>query len=317
MTSAAAGPYGPLTKSIDIDEALALIVLTREFPSVPAWRAEALVRLPQASLQRRQEIVRFVQTKFLDIEGDHFVDSPSVRLLAAEKLGAKLRRDLLLAQYLRATPLVWEAVRDVVLPHAEASTRQLGKASGGEITLEDWIDFLAGRLNTSTPSTVEKTRNHITAHLTKFGLLEARAVPGDRIAKRFFARSYEPDARAFWFSLALEFDGRGLDLQIAGFRVQCVLDAHCLLRDAGVCPLCRRGGRARRPGGDRFLRLREAGDAARAGAGREDCRGDPALKDLLGLPTSIRRRVLYDRDPRDNAPVDRTAARAGGLPSHA
>ena len=209
MTSAAAGPYGPLTKSIDIDEALALIVLTREFSNVTAWRAEVLVRLPQASLQRRQEIVRFVQTKFLDIEGDHFVDSPSVRLLAAEKLGAKLRRDLLLAQYLRATPLVWEAVRDVVLPHAEASTRQLGKASGGEIALEDWIGFLVGRLNTSTPSTVEKTRNHITAHLTKFGLLEARAVPGDRIAKRFFARSYEPDARAFWFSLALEFDARG------------------------------------------------------------------------------------------------------------
>ena len=165
--------------------------------------------MPQASLQRRQEIVHSVQAKFLDVEGDRFVDSPSVRLLAAERLGAKLRRDLLLAQYLRATPLVWEAVRDVVLPHAEASTRQLAKANGGEITLEDWIDFLAGRLNTSTPSTVEKTRNHITAHLTKFGLLEARAVPGDRIAKRFFARSYEPDARAFWFSLALEFDARG------------------------------------------------------------------------------------------------------------
>jgi len=205
----AAGPYGPLTKSVDIDEAFMLISLSRQYPDVRSWREEAMIRLPQASRKRRQEIIHDIRAKFLDFEGDRFADSPLARLLAAESLNAKLRRDLLLAQYLRATPLVWEAVRDVVLPHAEASTRQLGKANGGEITLQDWTAFLTGRLNTSTPSTVEKTRNHITAHLTKFGLLEARSVPGDRIAKRFFARFYDPDARAFWFSLALEFDARG------------------------------------------------------------------------------------------------------------
>jgi len=210
MTPATAtGPYGPLTKSIDIDEALMLIGLTREYPDVQSWREAAMACLPQASHKRRQEIVHDVQKKFLTVERNRFVESQLARLLATERLGAKLRRDLLLAQYLRATPLVWEAMRDVALPHAEAIAGQLARGDSGEITLEDWTAFLTGRLSTSTPSTIEKTRNHITAHLTKFGLLEARAVPGDRIAKRFYARFYEPDMRAFWFSLATEFDGRG------------------------------------------------------------------------------------------------------------
>jgi len=208
MTSAP-GPYGPLTKSIDIDEALVLIGLTREFPVVTDWRAQARVWLPQASLQRRQEIVATVQAKFLVIEADCFIETPLLSLLSSQRLPARLKRDLLLGQYLRSTPLVWEAVQDVVLPHAEASARQPIQTNDGEITLADWTMFLTGRLSTSTPSTVEKTRNHITAHLTKFGLLEGRAVPGDRIAKRFYARFYEPDVRAFWFSLAVEFDNRG------------------------------------------------------------------------------------------------------------
>ena len=70
------GPYGALTKSIDIDEALMLIDLTREYENVAAWQDEALYRLPQASRQRRQEIVRAVRRKFLQIEGDRFVGTP-------------------------------------------------------------------------------------------------------------------------------------------------------------------------------------------------------------------------------------------------
>ena len=45
--------------------------------------------------------------------------------------------------------------------------------------------------------------------MTKFGLLEARPVPGDRIAKQFLTHFYEPDPRAFWFSLAVEFTQQG------------------------------------------------------------------------------------------------------------
>jgi hypothetical protein len=93
----------------------------------------------------------------------------------------------------------------VVLPRAEAGARPLARDEDARIALDDWMTFLDGRLNTTTQSTVVKTRNHITAHLAKFGLLKAQTVPGDRFVKHFFAHFYEPDPRAFWFSLALEF----------------------------------------------------------------------------------------------------------------
>lgn len=205
----AGGPYGPLTKSIDVEEALMLVALTREYVSVAAWEDEALYRLPQPSRQRRQEIVRSVRRTFLETEDDRFVATPLLGLLTTRTLDSRLKRDLLLAQYLRSAPLVWEAVHEVVLPHAEAAARPLAQPGAAEITLDDWARFLPDRLSTTTPSTVVKTRNHITAHLAKFGLLEVAPVTGDLLAKQFRARFYEPDPRAFWFSLALEFDGQG------------------------------------------------------------------------------------------------------------
>lgn len=201
--------YGPLTKSINIDQTLMLVALTREFESVAAWQDEALFRLPQASRKRRQEIVRSVLRKFLEIEDDRFVETPLRTLLTTPTLGPRLKRDLLLAQYLRTTPLVWEAIRDLTLPHAEAAARSLTGSENSEIPQAEWDAFLEGRLRQYTNKTFSRTRRHITAHLIKFGLLEAQPVPGERYAKRFFARYYEPEPGAFWLSLALEFAGNG------------------------------------------------------------------------------------------------------------
>ena len=209
MAVNSASQYGPLTKSIDVDEALMLIDLTREVEIVAAWQDEALFRLPQASRQRRQEIVRSIRRKFLQTEDDRFVATPLLTLLTAQALDGRLKRDLLFAQYLRTTPLVWEAIQQVVLPHAEAGARPLATAEDAEIPQAEWDALLEKRLRQYTDTTFSRTRGHITAHLSKFGLLEARNVPGDRIAKRFFAHFYEPDPRAFWFSLALEFAGQG------------------------------------------------------------------------------------------------------------
>ena len=209
MAVNSASQYGPLTKSIDVDEALMLIDLTREVEIVAAWQDEALFRLPQASRQRRQEIVRSIRRKFLQTEDDRFVATPLLTLLTTQTLDGRLKRDLLFAQYLRTTPLVWEAIQQVVLPHAEATARPLATAEDAEIPQSQWDALLEKRLRQYTDTTFSRTRGHITAHLSKFGLLEARNVPGDRIAKRFFAHFYEPDPRAFWFSLALEFAGQG------------------------------------------------------------------------------------------------------------
>lgn len=203
------GRYGPLTKSIDIGESLMLIDLARGYESVAAWQQEALLRLPQASRQRRQEIIASIRLKFLKIEGDEFAPTPFLQLVGSRELDGRFRRDLLLAQYLRATPLVWESIPQVVLPHAEAGSLPLAKEEDAEILQAEWDRFLATRLRQYTETTFSRTRAHLTAHLTKFGILEARSVPGDRIARRFFARFYEPDPRAFWFSLALEFSQQG------------------------------------------------------------------------------------------------------------
>lgn len=203
------GCYGPLTKSIDIDETLMLIDLTRQYDSVEAWQQEAMLQLPQASRIRRQEIVGAVRRYFLEVEGDAFVATPLYTLLTLPTLDSRLKQDLLFAQYLRATPLIWEAVQEVVLPHAEAASQPLAATGDAEISLDEVMAFLERKLNTSTKSTVSKTRRHITGHLLKFGLLEAEAVAGDHLAKRYFARFYEPDPRAFWVSLALEFADEG------------------------------------------------------------------------------------------------------------
>jgi hypothetical protein len=98
--------YGPLTKSIDVDEALMLIDLTREYGDVAAWQDEALFRLPQASRKRRQDIARDVRRKFLQVKDNRFLRTPLWALLTAPTLDARLKRDLLFAQYLRTTPLV-------------------------------------------------------------------------------------------------------------------------------------------------------------------------------------------------------------------
>ena len=206
---ATVGRYGPLTKSIDVDEALMIIELTREVETVAAWQDEALYRLPQASRQRRQEIARSVRQKFLETEDDHFVATPLLTLLTTRALDGRLKRDLLFAQYLRTTPLVWESIQQVVLPHAEASTQPLARDEDTEISQNEWDALLEKRLRLYTDTTFSRTRRHITAHLTKFGLLEARKVPEERYAKRFFAHFYEPDPRAFWFSLAMEFAEQG------------------------------------------------------------------------------------------------------------
>ncbi len=92
---------------------------------------------------------------------------------------------------------------------AEAGAQPLAKLEDAEILQSELDALLENKLKQYTNSTFSRTRRHITAHLTKFGLLEARPVPGNTIAKRFFAHFYEPDPRAFWFSLVMEFTEQG------------------------------------------------------------------------------------------------------------
>lgn len=199
------GTYGPLTKSIDVDEVLMLIQLSQEMPSVAAWQEEALYRLPQASRQRRQEIMRSTQKMFLKIEGKQFIRTPLIELLTAGSLSSQSKRDLLLTQFLKATPLVWQVLKDVIVPLLESQNQGLAREGHIEIQQALLDDFLQKNLRQTTRAAFDRTRRHITAHLTKFGIMEAQPIPGNLIAKQFFAHFYQPDIRAFWFSLTQEF----------------------------------------------------------------------------------------------------------------
>lgn len=201
--------YGPLTKSIDIEQTCMLLSLAYELRSVSAFKEEGLARLPQTSRVRRQEVVRLTLRKFLVSDNDRIVVTPFLRAMADPGVEPTLKRDLLYVQYLRSTPLVWEAVAEVVVPRMEALNSAVGRRDDREIKVEDWNGFLERKLRSYTKTTFSRTRRHLTAHLTKFGLLEAERVEGDAIAKRFYARFTEPDARAFLFGLAVEFDDHG------------------------------------------------------------------------------------------------------------
>ena len=201
--------YGPLTKSIDIDETCMLLNLAHELGSVSAFKEEGLARLPQTSRVRRQEIVRLTLHKFLVMDDDRIVATPFLRVMADPEVESALKRDLLYMQYLRSTPLAWEAVAEVVLLRAEAANSSLSQRDDREIRVEDWNTFLERKLRSYTATTFSRTRGHLTAHLTKFGVLEAERVEGNAIAKRFYARFTEPDPKAFLFGLAIEFDDHG------------------------------------------------------------------------------------------------------------
>ncbi|MCX6064205.1 MAG: hypothetical protein NT121_00370 [Chloroflexi bacterium] len=163
----------------------------------PGRRKHCIVfRSLRASVGKRAESQRFVRT-------------PLVELLNDATLPDQLKRDLLFAQYLRATPLVWQALSQGILPLLETQTQSLAQNGLTEVPQADLDDFLQKHLRKFTAGTFAHTRVHITAHLMKFGLLEARAVPGDRISKHFFAHYYQPDMRAFWFVLAQEFAEQG------------------------------------------------------------------------------------------------------------
>jgi len=168
-----------------------------------------LVRLPQISRVRRQEVVRVTLRKFLVTDDDRIVITPFLRVMVDPKVESALKRELLYVYYLRSTPLAWEAVAEVVLPRAEVANSSLAQEHNREIKIEDWNAFLTKKLRTYTDSTLSRTRGHLTAHLTKFGVLESEQVEGNAIAKRFYVRFTEPDPRAFLFSLATEFSDHG------------------------------------------------------------------------------------------------------------
>jgi len=220
-----AGPFKPVTKNFDIDQTLRLAELARRHPSVEAFKAAAVQQLPQATRSTRQELVNRFQKFFLETENDpstgsghrHIVQTPALQIWAASQVDAQARRQLLYVHYLRALPLAWHAVHDLVLPRTK--NQHAGDAER-EIPQADWDTFLSRYLVDCADSTFARTRSHLTAHLTKFGLLETEPVPGERFAKRFYANSMQPQAEVFWFAVGLEYAENGWTSRTVDFLAE-------------------------------------------------------------------------------------------------
>lgn len=201
--------HKPLTKSIDIAQVLDLFQLANHYAALGEWRKAALQHLPQVSRSARQDTVRFA-ANLLTVESSTIQPTPQLRVWTAPQASLNVKRDLLFLYYLRATPLAWQAAAKVVLRYAEAGAAPLAKPDASVIPAQVWDAWLRTKLpETTAASSRVKTRNHLTAHFTKFGIMEPERVGASVTEKRFHARFFEPDPRVFIWALALEYLDHG------------------------------------------------------------------------------------------------------------
>lgn len=200
------GTFKPITKNFDVDQALLLARLASQHPNVDEFKEVAVQELPQATRSTRLGLANRLRRYFFETEKDHILHTPALQIWASSQVDEQVKRQLLYVYYLRALPLVWHAVHELVLPHSE--NRHV-RDSEGEIPQEEWDTFLSRYLAPCADSTFIRTRNHLTAHLIKFGVLEAEPVPGEHLRKRFYVNPLQPQADVFWFALALEYRDHG------------------------------------------------------------------------------------------------------------
>lgn len=215
MTDLQRGEFSPLTKSVEIDQALLLAELAWQHSEVDAFKQAAVQKLPQASRETRQAVANRITRYFMETQDGEIQRTPALRIWASSAVAQPIKRALLYVYYMRAVPLAWHAVNEVILPR---SGRR--RDAEREISQAVWDDFLGRYLRPSKRGTFNKTRSHLTAHLTKFGLLEREGVPGDRIAKRYFANPVQPPVEVFWFALALEYADNGWTSRGVDFLVE-------------------------------------------------------------------------------------------------
>ncbi|MBK9367056.1 MAG: hypothetical protein IPN01_12170 [Deltaproteobacteria bacterium] len=71
---------GSWTRTLNEDDALALLSLAQPGHLLAAWIGASHAQLPQGSFPRRREIVRIVCDELLDHDGEHIRDSSFLRL---------------------------------------------------------------------------------------------------------------------------------------------------------------------------------------------------------------------------------------------
>jgi hypothetical protein len=206
----AAAPLPSWTRTLNAAEALALLDAAAPGQPLAAWAEAGHALLPQASLERRRELIRMVREELLDHDGQVILDTAFGRLL---REGSPHRRHTLLwARLLARRPLVGPALDALVLPALARAAAPLAPDDADLIPAAAWDAWLRGVLHPEIPpESFKKTRSTLQAALAEVGVLR---FDGGR-ARHTRVRPAEPDAVGWAWALAAELSGPTVEISDA------------------------------------------------------------------------------------------------------
>ena len=199
LTMGASGPLTSWTRTLNEEDALTLLDSAQPGCSVPDWEELGDRLLPQASPNRRRELVRMVREELLDHHDGVILDSTWLRLLQA---GSPHRRlGLLYGRLWQNRPVLVRALEELVLPALREADRPLARYDSDLIDAPAWDGFLRSVLRPDVPiEAFAKTRSTLQAGLRAVGTLEIGATR-ERATR---VRHGRPDPLAFSWVLARE-----------------------------------------------------------------------------------------------------------------
>lgn len=164
-------PVPTWTRTLNEEDAIALLDLAQAGMSLEAWQEQGHAVLPQPSLPRRREQLRLVREELLDHDGQQILDSRFLRLFHGGS--PHRRRTLFLGRLLRNRPVVHLALEHLVHPALARAETPLADEDADLISAADWDDLLYHHLppDTGEPA-FAKTRSTLQRALADVGVLE-------------------------------------------------------------------------------------------------------------------------------------------------
>lgn len=195
------------TRTLNEEDALALLDSTVPGEPLADFEARALAGLPQAGRARRVETIRMVRERLLDHGGGRISDAEYLRLM---KSGTSPRRTALLwGRFAFPMPLVHDVLAQVVAPWLAAADDPRAEPDAGRATREDWDAALRRVLNPEvTPSTLDKTRSTLQTLFARCGTVTFDAAPPGRPRTTHVQRG-RPDPLAFAWLVGHELRATG------------------------------------------------------------------------------------------------------------
>jgi len=187
-------PLTSWTRTLNEEDALALLLDARPGEPLAAWAERAHDLLPQPGRDRRNETIRMVRAALLDHEGDHIRDSAYLRLLRQGT--AAQQRDLLFGRSFFENPWILRACEQLIHPALALAERPLPPHDARLISSDVWQGFLTSHLKPDTGAqSIPKTRAQIQRGLSRLGVLDLTT---------FSAQRAEPTRLAFGWLVAWE-----------------------------------------------------------------------------------------------------------------